>query len=566
MLFFCDWANRVWFGSEFGVTWCSSMEFFSVDVHYGGSLEGDPTFSYHGGLSASWENCDIDKWSCCEIKDCLEELGVVDYRALWFRLPGHSLEDGLKPILNDKDSMAMAEIATKNRKVDEDNNEYESEDSALKIRFNDSEEEVDYNGDHGLFDVEVAQAQTVEAQEVEVQAMEQSPLDNGNATQSNHESTVENHGADNRNATETDDAPMEKRNVKKKKVNRKKKADRKTFVQVKKSLLDKEGDGSGHKGLSDDEYESESLASMDSDEENEGLPKDSRFPIFKMLRDMFDYDWEIGTIFLMKDDFKEAIATYAAHTGRDLYFEKSNSKRVRVKCAGKYQGEDCDWEAYAKKLNNEETWQVTTIYGRHSCSKTHDVKLMSSRWLSKKLEKKVRYNPKMTLKDIIDKAQQKWTVNCSMSKASRARKVAREEINGSFTEQFRRLYDFCEEIRSSDPGSNVKLKVQRLPTAGLLPALDELLPGVDQRFCVRHLYNNFRKKFPDLQLKNLMWNAAKATYRQEWERAMLEIREVNEAAYQYLMQIPPRHWRKSAFTPGPKSDQLLNNMCDELKG
>ncbi|KAF7835862.1 protein FMP32, mitochondrial-like [Senna tora] len=380
----------------------SSMEFFSVDVHYGGNLEGDPPFAYQGGCTASWENCDIDKWSC-EINDCLEELGVVDYGSLWFRLPGHSLEDSLKPILNDKDAMAMAEIATKNRKVDlhvyrpqyipttkqptltndaqattrkekvvdEDNSEYESNDSALKIRFNDSEEQVDSNGDHGLFDVEVTKAQ----------AMEQSPLDNGNATQSNHDSIVKNHGADNRNVTEIDDAPKGKRNVKKKKVNRKKKADRKRFVQVKQSPIDKDGDGSGHRGLSGDEYESESLASMDSNEENEGLPKDSRFPIFKMLRDMSDYDWEMRTIFLTKDDFNEAIATYVVHAGRDLYFEKSDCKRVKVKCVGKYQGKDCDWEAYAKKLNNEETWQLTTIYGRHSCSKTHDVKLMSSRWL-----------------------------------------------------------------------------------------------------------------------------------------------------------------------------------------
>jgi len=34
-----------------------------------------------------------------------------------------------------------------------------------------------------------------------------------------------------------------------------------------------------------------------------------------------------------------------------------------------------------------------------------------------------------------------------------------------------------------------------------LPALQELLLGVDQRFCVRHIYSNFRKKFPGKNLK-----------------------------------------------------------------
>ncbi|RYR69137.1 hypothetical protein Ahy_A03g015671 [Arachis hypogaea] len=47
---------------------------------------------------------------------------------------------------------------------------------------------------------------------------------------------------------------------------------------------------------------------------------------------------------------------------------------------------------------------------------------------------------------------------------------------------------------------------------GLLPALDEVIPGVDNRFCVRHLYNNFRKKFSGLELKNQMWRCAKSTH------------------------------------------------------
>jgi hypothetical protein len=44
--------------------------------------------------------------------------------------------------------------------------------------------------------------------------------------------------------------------------------------------------------------------------------------------------------------------------------------------------------------------------------------------------------------------------------------------------------------------------------------MEELLPGVEQRFCVRHLYNNFRKRFPGKKYKELMWKAAKASYPQ----------------------------------------------------
>ena len=96
----------------------------------------------------------------------------------------------------------------------------------------------------------------------------------------------------------------------------------------------------------------------------------------------------------------------------------------------------------------------------------------------------------------------------------------------------------------------------------MLPALDELLPGVDQRFCGRHLYSNFRKRFPGKQLKELMWRAAKATYPQAWEKEMKEMRKVNEEAYKHLLKIPPRYWSKSMFKYNTKCDVLVNNMSE----
>lgn len=79
---------------------------------------------------------------------------------------------------------------------------------------------------------------------------------------------------------------------------------------------------------------------------------------------------------------------------------------------------------------------------------------------------------------------------------------------------------------------------------GLFPALDELLLEVDQMFCVkysfllshilyvifgylwyaicgylicvRHLYNNFRKQFPDVKLKELIWKTFTVTHSNAW--------------------------------------------------
>ncbi|XP_014511527.1 uncharacterized protein LOC106770218 [Vigna radiata var. radiata] len=74
----------------------------------------------------------------------------------------------------------------------------------------------------------------------------------------------------------------------------------------------------------------------------------------------------------------------------------------------------------------------------------------------------------------------------------------------------------------------------------LLTAIDALLPGVEQRFCVRHLYTNFRKQFPRKYLKRLMWTAATTTYPQLWEVEMRKIKEINLEAFKYLIAIAPR--------------------------
>jgi hypothetical protein len=95
-----------------------------------------------------------------------------------------------------------------------------------------------------------------------------------------------------------------------------------------------------------------------------------------------------------------------------------------------------------------------------------------------------------------------------------------------------------------------------------LPAIDILLPEVEQRFCVRHLYNNFRKRFPGKKLKELMWRGAKATYKNAWEKEMKEIKAISDEAFQYLCEIDPRHLTRSMFKGDAKCDTLVNNMSE----
>ncbi|XP_017434428.1 uncharacterized protein LOC108341245 [Vigna angularis] len=407
-------------------------------------------------------------------------------------------------------------------------------------------------------------------------------------------------------------------------------------------------------GLSNTKWVSDELDSGPDSEDDDDSIRRTLFPTFSMPKSLTDYKWEVGTYFTEKKEFTEAIRTYALSNGRNLKFMKNDKKRVAVKCLGG-QGK-CKWYAYCAYRSAAKSWQLRKVINDHSCSTICNVKLMTSKWLSQRMEKFVRENPNMKVMDIRDKVSRKWNVGISRNMTFRARAMAKDNVEGSFKEQYRRIYYYGHELLRANLGSTVKIKVENsneecifhriyvclkackdsfiscrpiigldgcflkgkyggelltavgrdgneqiLPIAyvvevenkdlwtwflelliadlggeavcgtctfisdqqkGLLPAIQDLLPRVDQRFCVRHLYSNFRKKFLGEDLKRLMWRAATTTYPQLWEAEMRKIKEINVDAFKYLIAIPPRFWSRSRFSPRSQSDTLINNICE----
>ncbi|XP_047173510.1 uncharacterized protein LOC124841307, partial [Vigna umbellata] len=210
-----------------------------------------------------------------------------------------------------------------------------------------------------------------------------------------------------------------------------------------------------HRGLSDDEWKSDELdsgaESEAEDAEEEGYGK---FVTFCMPKTMVDYKWDVGTYFANKEDFVDAIKTYAIENGRNIKYIKNDKKRMRVKCMGA-KGE-CPWMAYCGYMEAIHTWQLRTIVDDHKCSREHKLGLVNAKWLSKRLEKTVRENPQVKGKEIREKINRKWNVGVSRCMAYRAKAIASENVDGSFKDQYRRIYDYANEVLVRNPGSTVK--------------------------------------------------------------------------------------------------------------
>ncbi|XP_058725528.1 uncharacterized protein LOC131596807 [Vicia villosa] len=97
---------------------------------------------------------------------------------------------------------------------------------------------------------------------------------------------------------------------------------------------------------------------------------------------------------------------------------------------------------------------------------------------------------------------------------------------------------------------------------GLVPAILETSQHVEHRLCVKHLYGNWRKKYPGIHMKEVLWRAARATTLPAWERAMNQMKEFNAKAWKDMMDVPASCWSRSHFKTDSQCDLQVNNMCE----
>lgn len=87
-----------------------------------------------------------------------------------------------------------------------------------------------------------------------------------------------------------------------------------------------------------------------------------------------------------------------------------------------------------------------------------------------------------------------------------------------------------------------------------MPAFEEVIPNVDHRICVRHLYANFRDigGHWGVALKEKLWAATSAYIEGDFMSVMDELKNMNSDAFEYLHKIDQSAWSKAWFTEDTK--------------
>ncbi|KAK1432978.1 hypothetical protein QVD17_09881 [Tagetes erecta] len=97
---------------------------------------------------------------------------------------------------------------------------------------------------------------------------------------------------------------------------------------------------------------------------------------------------------------------------------------------------------------------------------------------------------------------------------------------------------------------------------GIIPALKNVFPVAEHRYCLRHIHENMKSNWRGHIYRDLLWKCASATTVPQFEKAMEKVRKQDPSLHDWLKEIPPHHWSRAYFSVRPLCDLLLNNICE----
>ncbi|XP_028755345.1 uncharacterized protein LOC114714744 [Neltuma alba] len=168
-----------------------------------------------------------------------------------------------------------------------------------------------------------------------------------------------------------------------------------------------------------------------------------------------DFIFKLGMEFTSIDQFREAVRDYSLMNGYETIYVKNDSVRCRIKCVR------CNWLIFVSKERDSMTYHVKTYNSRHTCGVTFSSRNVSSKWVSRKIKNRMKINKNMSLGDAISTIKEDYMVEVSVPKAYWARRRAKQDIEGDFVDEYKRLWDYNNEIFSKSPGTSFTILTDR---------------------------------------------------------------------------------------------------------
>ncbi|KAL2237903.1 UNVERIFIED_CONTAM: Cyclin-U2-2 [Sesamum indicum] len=302
--------------------------------------------------------------------------------------------------------------------------------------------------------------------------------------------------------------------------------------------------------------------------------------------DKLDPKFALRMKFSNKKKFREAVHSHTIMTRRNLVITKNDKRRIYARC----KADGCSWHINAVKIRDELGFQI-----RES-------------------------DPNRSAKGFRQDVMRQLRCNVSRGQAYATKRRCLQEIQGYGAVQYARLWDYAGALRNKNPGSTIIMNLEDcgfyvcfaavkngflsgcrpfigvdgchlkgphggvLLTAedlniirddaytfisdkqkGFLPAFEKVVPGIENRFCVRHFHGNMKNAgFKGLGYKKTLWKAKNTTTVSQFHRAIQDIADLDVRCLEWWQDKPASQWSKRHFSTYPKCDFLLNNLCESF--
>ncbi|KAJ8626415.1 hypothetical protein MRB53_019722 [Persea americana] len=106
----------------------------------------------------------------------------------------------------------------------------------------------------------------------------------------------------------------------------------------------------------------------------------------------------------------------------------------------------------------ESSMQIKALRKKHHCNRAWKVSKLNSAWIAKSYNHRIITNPTWPTQSLLETIQQKTTIKVNKQAIYRAMKKSASMIEGSDDEQYAMLWDYCQEMKQTNPGSTVVMK------------------------------------------------------------------------------------------------------------
>ncbi|KAK8683970.1 hypothetical protein V6N13_040009 [Hibiscus sabdariffa] len=105
------------------------------------------------------------------------------------------------------------------------------------------------------------------------------------------------------------------------------------------------------------------------------------------------------------------------------------------------------------------TWQIKSFTGEHRCLREYKNSNVTASFMAKQYLDKLFTDPNYSSKSLKQDIFRDYSIFVHLSKCTRAKNLALEILHGNIKEQYKKLYDYLSELRSSNPGTTTILKL-----------------------------------------------------------------------------------------------------------